>query len=85
MEGRLGFHRLVAGNVGLMLGVEMSRLARSCRDWHQLLEICSLFDTLIAHLAESDRYRAAMATISRLVARAERGVSVPPIRHVDTR
>jgi DNA invertase Pin-like site-specific DNA recombinase len=28
--------------------VEMSRLARSCRDWHQLLEICALFDTLIA-------------------------------------
>jgi DNA invertase Pin-like site-specific DNA recombinase len=51
-EGRLGFQRLVAevglGNVGLVLGVEMSRLARSCRDWHQLLEICSLFDTLIA-------------------------------------
>ena len=36
------------GNVGLVLGVEMSRLARSCRDWHQLLEICALFDTLIA-------------------------------------
>src|SRR5450759_2439693 len=52
IEGRLGFQRLVAevglGNVGLVLGVEMSRLARSCRDWHQLLEICSLFDTLIA-------------------------------------
>jgi excisionase family DNA binding protein len=32
----------------LVLGVEMSRLARSCRDWHQLLEICALFDTLIA-------------------------------------
>ena len=26
----------------------MSRLARSCRDWYQLLEICALFDTLIA-------------------------------------
>jgi hypothetical protein len=34
--------------VGLVLGIEMSRLARSCRDWHQLLEICALFDTLIA-------------------------------------
>ena len=45
VEGRLGFQRLVAevglGNVGLVLGVEMSRLARSCRDWHQLLEICA--------------------------------------------
>src|SRR5271165_5727874 len=47
IEGRLGFQRLVA-EVGLGLGVEMSRLARSNRDWHQLLEICSLFDTLIA-------------------------------------
>lgn len=52
IEGRLGFQRLVAevglGNVGLVLDVEMSRLARSCRDWHELLEICALFDTLIA-------------------------------------
>jgi len=52
IEGRLGFQRLVAevglGHVGLVLGIEMSRLARSNRDWHQLLEICSLFDTLIA-------------------------------------
>jgi DNA invertase Pin-like site-specific DNA recombinase len=50
--GRPGFQRLVAevglGRVGLVLGMEMSRLARSCRDWHQLLEICALFDTLIA-------------------------------------
>src|SRR5258706_14114768 len=51
-EGRVGFQRLVAevglGRVGLVLGIEMSRLARSCRDWHQLLEICALFDALIA-------------------------------------
>src|SRR3954453_15953474 len=49
---RPGFQRLVAevglGRVGLVLGVEMSRLARSCRDWHQLLEICAVFDTLLA-------------------------------------
>jgi DNA invertase Pin-like site-specific DNA recombinase len=49
----LGFQCLVAevglGNVGLVLGVEMPRLARPCRDWHQLLEICALFDTLIGH------------------------------------
>lgn len=51
-EGRPGFQRLVAevslDHVGLILGIEMSRLARSCRDWHQLLEVCSLFRTLIA-------------------------------------
>ncbi len=50
-EGRPGFQRLVAevglDRVGIILGLEMSRLARSCRDWHQLLEICSLFNTLI--------------------------------------
>jgi DNA invertase Pin-like site-specific DNA recombinase len=49
---RPGFQRLVAevglGHVGLVLGIEVSRLARSCRDWHQLLEMCALFATLIA-------------------------------------
>lgn len=50
-EGRPGFQRLVAevglDHVGLVLGIEMSRLARSCRDWYQLLEVCALFRTLI--------------------------------------
>jgi DNA invertase Pin-like site-specific DNA recombinase len=53
-EGREGFARLVAevglDHVGLILGVEMSRLARSSKDWHQLLEICALFGTLICDL-----------------------------------
>jgi DNA invertase Pin-like site-specific DNA recombinase len=35
-------------HVGMILGVEISRLARSSKDWHQLLEICALFSTLIA-------------------------------------
>lgn len=52
--GRLGFQRLVSevglNHVGLILGVEMSRLARSSKDWHQLLEICALFGTLIGDL-----------------------------------
>jgi DNA invertase Pin-like site-specific DNA recombinase len=51
-EGRQGFQRLVAevglDQVGLILGIEMSRLARSNKDWHHLLEICALFGTLIA-------------------------------------
>ena len=51
-EGRPGFQRLVAevsmDRVGIIFGIEISRLARSCRDWHQLLEVCSLFNTLIA-------------------------------------
>lgn len=53
-EGRLGFQRLVSevslDHVGIILGVEMSRLARSCKDWYQLLEVCALFRTLIADL-----------------------------------
>lgn len=53
-EARVGFQRLVSevslDHVGLVLGVEMSRLARSSKDWHQLLEICALFSTLIADL-----------------------------------
>ena len=52
VEGRPGFQRLLAevalDHVGLILGLETSRLARSCRDWHQLLEICAVFDTLLA-------------------------------------
>ena len=48
---RLGFQRLVAqvglGQVGLVLGLEVSRLARNSSDWHQLLEICALTRTLI--------------------------------------
>src|SRR5438034_3734922 len=48
---RLGFQQLVAavglGEVGVVLGLEVSRLARSSVDWHRLLEICALTDTLI--------------------------------------
>ena len=51
MEGRLGFQRLLAevslNHVGLVLGMEMNRLARCNKDWHQLLEVCALFDTLL--------------------------------------
>jgi DNA invertase Pin-like site-specific DNA recombinase len=51
-EGRLGFQYLLAeiglDHVGLILGLEMSRLARSNKDWHQLLELCAIFRTLLA-------------------------------------
>src|SRR6516162_3454912 len=53
-EDRLGFQRLLSevalDHVGVILGVEMSRLARSCKDWYQLLELCALFGTLICDL-----------------------------------
>jgi DNA invertase Pin-like site-specific DNA recombinase len=52
--GPPGFQRLVAevslDHVGIVLGLEMSRLARSNRDWHQLLEVCALCGTLIGDL-----------------------------------
>jgi DNA invertase Pin-like site-specific DNA recombinase len=48
---REGFQKLVAavgiGDVGLVIGLEVSRLARNNADWHRLLEICALSDTLI--------------------------------------
>ena len=48
---RAGFQRLVAdvglGKAGIVLGLEVSRLARNSTDWHRLLEICALTDTLI--------------------------------------
>ena len=51
-EGRLGFSDLVAevglGKVGIVLGIEVSRLARNNADWYQLLDLCALTDTLIA-------------------------------------
>jgi DNA invertase Pin-like site-specific DNA recombinase len=50
--GRAGFQRLVTeitmGHVGLVLGLEMSRLARSGADWYQLLELCALSGALLA-------------------------------------
>jgi DNA invertase Pin-like site-specific DNA recombinase len=49
---RPGFARLVAeitmGHVGLVLGLDMSRLARAGHDWHQLVELCSLSGALLA-------------------------------------
>lgn len=52
VAGREGFQRLVADvglrKVGLIIGTEVARLSRNCADWHRLLELCALFDTLIA-------------------------------------
>src|SRR5260370_19610386 len=51
-EDRSGFHRILAEvtmeHVGLILGIEMSRLARSNKDWHHLLEMCAIFGTILA-------------------------------------
>ena len=51
-SGRLGFTDLVAavglGKVGIIVGREVSRLARNNTDWYQVLDLCSITDTLIA-------------------------------------
>jgi hypothetical protein len=51
-EARGGFQRLLAevslARAGLVLSFDASRLARNNRDWYQLLEVCSIFGTLIA-------------------------------------
>jgi len=55
-DRRTGFHRLLAevtmDHVGLILGIEMSRVARNNKDWHHLMEMCAIFGTL---LADEDR------------------------------
>jgi len=48
---RRGFQQLVSevslGKAGVVIGLEVSRLARNNADWHRLLEICALSNTLI--------------------------------------
>ncbi|MBF0300974.1 MAG: recombinase family protein [Oligoflexia bacterium] len=49
---RPGFQYLVTqislGYVGVVMGFDVSRIARSCKDWYHLIELCSIFNTLIA-------------------------------------
>ena len=64
IEGRAGFQRLMAevglDHAGIIIGIEMSRLARSCKDWYQLLELCALFGTVLSELhAKGPHYWAA--------------------------
>ena len=51
-DNRSGYQRLLAevalDHVGIVLGLEMSRLARSSKDWHHLLELCAIFGVLLA-------------------------------------
>jgi DNA invertase Pin-like site-specific DNA recombinase len=51
-EGRAGFLKLAEdvahGRVGAIFALEVSRLARSSADWHQLLDLCALADVVIA-------------------------------------
>ena len=51
-QQRRGFQRvlteLTAERVGIVMGLEMSRLARNSKDWHDLFEVCGIFGALIA-------------------------------------
>ena len=51
-DQREGFRRLLKlvteQQAGIVLGLEMSRLARNSKDWHDLFEVCAIFDSLIA-------------------------------------
>jgi DNA invertase Pin-like site-specific DNA recombinase len=51
-DNRSGYQRLLTevtlDHVGIVLGLEMSRLARSSKDWHHLLELCAIFGALLA-------------------------------------
>ena len=51
-QTRNGFQRLLSeisnDSVGMVLGLEMSRLSRSGKDWHALLELCAIYQTLLA-------------------------------------
>lgn len=51
-ENRPGYQKLVSllalRKIGIIFGLEVSRLARNCLDWYQLLELASTFDTLIS-------------------------------------
>jgi len=51
VASRDGFKKLVAevgmGHAGIVIGIEVSRLARNSTDWHRLLEICAFSETLI--------------------------------------
>jgi DNA invertase Pin-like site-specific DNA recombinase len=50
-DNRSGFQRLMTevslNHVGIVLGLELSRLSRSSRDWHQLIDVCAIFNTLL--------------------------------------
>lgn len=50
-DNRAGFQRLMTevslNHVGIVLGLELSRLTRSNKDWHQLIDVCAIFSTLL--------------------------------------
>ena len=76
---REGFQRLVAevgmGRAGIVLGLEVSRLARNSTDWHRLLEICALTDTLI--LDKCDALKNVELNVDEAALSDQSGISAP--------
>jgi len=50
-DKRSGFQRLMTevslNHVGIVLGLELCRLSRSNKDWHQLIDVCGILNTLL--------------------------------------
>lgn len=67
-DDRTGFQRLMTevslNHVGIVLGLELNRLSRSNKDWHQLVDVCGIFSTL---LCDQDGIYDAMDTNDRLL------------------
>ena len=76
---REGFQKLVAdvgmGKAGIVLGLEVSRLARNSTDWHRLLEICALADTLI--LDKCDAFKNVEFSAKKTALSDRKGTLVP--------
>jgi Resolvase, N terminal domain len=77
-DRRGGFQRLLAEvtmeHAGLVLGIEMSRIARNNKDWHNLLEMCALFGTI---LADEDGVYDPQDTNDRLLLGLKGGATYP--------
>ena len=69
-DDRPGFQRLIAevtmNPVGLILGLEVSRLARSNKDGHDLFELCAIFQTLLADQAAGRSFADGPARLRQL-------------------
>src|ERR1700683_2942737 len=78
---RQGFQKLIAeiglGNAGLVVSLDASRLARNNRDWHQLLELCSVFGADRGWRAPLRPARLPRPSAARSVRHHERGRASP--------
>ena len=83
---REGFQKLVTevsmGRAGIVLGLEVSRLARNSTDWHRLLEICAITDTLILDagtMSEAELHLIRARMRGGLLSKAKRGELATPL------